>query len=167
MKTFIAFLLITFIFPSCSKANDSELAEKIQIHIRQEWRIEVTKKGRISIRSSTDSNPMANAHTHENIVEFDKVIKMLNDDLASFPDGGEARIKIVWACIPGKKDKVPVSEDFIFKLLQLASGHWEFPGLTSRLDERLKKHPILTDINKQNRALHPTDGAPVPENTKE
>lgn len=167
MKTIIAFLLIIFVLPSCSEANDAEHSENIKIDIRQEWRIQITKKGRISIQSSTDSNPMANAHTSENIAEFDKIIKMLNDDLALFPDGGEARIKIAWAYIPGKKDKIPVSEESIFKLLELASGHWEFPGLTSRINERLTKHPILTDIKRQNKALHPTDGATVPEKPKE
>ena len=76
-------------------------------------------------------------------------------------------MKAVWAHIPGKKEKIAVSEESLFKILALGSNHWEFPGLTARLKELLNRHPILADIQKQNKALHPTDGAVEPEKPKE
>lgn len=164
----IAILILTLLaFPSCSKASETAPAENIQIHVRQEWRIQITPKGRISIHSSGDSNPMANAHTSEKTADFHDVLKLLTDDVKSFPDRGEARKKSVWAQIPGMSEKIAVSEESLFKILAMASKHWEFPGLTSRLAERLEKQPILQDIKKQNKALHPTDGAVVPEKPKE
>ena len=167
MKTIVILILTLLALPSCSKASETAPSKNIQIHVRQEWRIQITPKGRISIHSSGDSNPMANAHTSEKVTEFHDILKLLTDDVKSFPDGGEARKKSVWAQIPGMSEKIAVSEESLFKILETASKHWEFPGLTTRITERLEKQPILQDIKKQNKALHPTDGAVVPENPKE
>ena len=135
MKTIAILILTLLVLPSCSRANEKGQPEDIQIHVRQEWRIQITEKGRISIRSSRDSNPMANAHTSEGVVELSNIVGLLTEGLASFPDGGEARVKAVWAHIPGKKEKIAVSEESLFKILALGSNHWEFPGLTARLKE--------------------------------
>jgi hypothetical protein len=167
MKT-IAFLILNLlVLTSYSKADEPERNENIEIHIRQEWSIQITKKGIIAIQSSTDSHPMANAHTKEGAVAFNNIIKTLTEDSISLRDEDEARVKSVWAQIPGRNEKIAVSEESLFKILSIASNQWEFPGLTARLKERLNQHPLLADIQKQNQALHPTDGAVEPEKPKE
>lgn len=167
MKTIAILILTLLVSPSCSKANEEKKPEDIQIYVRQEWRIQITQKGRIAIRSSGDSNPMTNAHTKEGAVAFNNIVKMLTEDSISLRDGDEARVKSVWAQIPGKNEKIAVSEESLFKILSIASNQWEFPGLTARLKERLNQQPILADIQNQNKALHPRDGAVEPEKPKE
>jgi len=162
MKSIFIKILIVTLIASCSKAEVSSVPKDISIHIRQDWILSVTESGIVSLRSMLDSDPRSRVHTSAGAVNFEEIKQDILKQAIIPPPESSNNEKSISVTIQGEGKKRFITDPILLKILIQASNKWEFPGLNKRLLELLHRKPILKNIEEQNKALHPTEGAVVP-----
>ncbi len=159
MKTFQILLIV--LLSSILSACASNEAQDIRITVNNEWWITISPAGMLGISSLVDSDPRAGVATKEGVIEY-SVIKQKILQGQKFGD-----VKPEVSAIASLQDsaiRFLVSEEVLLELLKKAgsANQWQGAGLNKRLLALLKQKPILKNIEEQNKALHPTEGAVVP-----
>lgn len=163
MKTLqiLLLLLLATAFSACA----SDAPKDIRITIKNEWWLTISPKGVFGISSLIDSNPMSMVSTKEGVVDYNKVKQKITAG-QRFNDQKPENAAIA---LVDDSYKFLVSNDLLLEILQVAgkANQWQGAGLNNRLLGLLGKRPILENIDMQNKALHPTNEAAVPEKPKE
>lgn len=163
MKTIQAALI--FIFTTIVSACASDEPKDIRITVKNEWWITISPNGTFGISSLIDSNPMSMVGTDEGVIDYNVVKqKILGGEKFSIQETQNVAIASI-----DEEHKFLVKDELLHALLQAAgkANQWRGAGLNDRLIALLERRPLLKDKKKQNKALHPTDGAVEPEKPKE